>query len=60
MSAHKKSASWVSPKWVKSYEHRKENRKEKESESVNNGQVKTSTNIKNGFNFISDGSPNLR
>ena len=29
MRAHKKSASWVSPKWVKSNEHRKKREERK-------------------------------
>ena len=31
---HKKSASWVSPKWVKSNEQRKKERKGRRGESV--------------------------
>ena len=45
MRAHKKSASWVSLKWVKSNEHR-EKRKRREKVSVSNGQVNARTKIK--------------
>ena len=40
MRVHEKSASWVSPKWVKSNKRRKKEEEEERAKvSVNNGQV---------------------
>ena len=38
MSAHRKFASWVSPKWVKRNERRREKERRRAKVSVNKGQ----------------------